>query len=473
MLKLKVLCLFIVICAMLIISACGRGGHEEDTIDNDNARDASSTVLNILIPDFYPRNPFNIAEATLNQELYKLNRAFELEINTFRYEETIHQIARMEAMMMAGESYDLFLLDREHNLWRFAQSGLVVDIYERIDNCRHTNREDFLTNALNAFTINEGLYAFPMRLTFDYIAINSALPQEFISTFFNMNSITNIEVMSMYLELNKNYYDDFNSLIISNSVSNFFSDDIKARALNDFVNLNEGVSFLNGSGFVSFLDTLRQVQEIQGFPTERFISSTGLSSRQVRQRESRRYMFIDDQFSQNSLFVFFEPINPYFLHHIPLANEAGELYISRFNSPSAFSIAATGNESLAWDFLRHLIAPLVVVNYDYRPHSMAITIPVKRSYIESHFSALIYHNDLDDRFSPNFVGMGKYDDEREERIQQAWERFVAFSEMPVATIPLVPIGIIEEDLSLFMDGVITAEDAALRMHNRVSLWLIE
>jgi len=458
---------------MLIVSACGCGGHEDDITDNDNAGDAPSTVLSILIPAEYPRSPFNIAEATLNQELYELGRAFELEISTFRYEDTAHQIARLEAMMMAGESYDLFLLNRGHNLWRFAQSGLVADIYELIDNCRHTNREDFLNNALNAFTINEGLYAFPLRLTFDHIAINSTLPQEFISRFYNMDTITNTEAMSMYLELLNNYFDDFGLLNISNTVSNFFAEDILARALNDFVNLSEGISFLNSSGFVTFLDRLRQVQEVQGFPTVRFVSTTGFSGRRVRQQESRQYMFIDDQMLQNSLYIFFEP-NPnhlYFLHHIPLSNEAGEIYINRFWGARAFSIASTGNESLAWDFLRHLIESFAVVDNNYLSHNLTMSIPIKRSHLESHFMSMLYHSRY--RLSLSFVGMDEYDDERDKRIQQAWERFVAFSEMPVATIPLVPIDIVEDDLSLFMDGIISAEDAALRMHNRISLWLIE
>jgi len=185
-------------------------------------------------------------------------------------------------------------------------------------------------------------------------------------------------------------------------------------------------------------------------------------------------MFSSDYVFMNSIFAYFEPSHPYFLHHIPLVNHYGELYLSGFKRPYAFSITATGNAALSWDFLRHLIAPMVVTTNYYQPRGWhSLTIPIKRSYFESNFLSTIYRSSRLNWISPYFEGMSEGDEGRGKRIQRALDIHTAFSEMPVATIPLVPISIIEEDLSLFMDGIITAEDATLRMHNRVSLWLIE
>jgi len=448
--------------------------------------DSTVEVLSILIPrnDMYNHaHFFSIAENTLNQELYEFNRMFELEIHTVSRQDEINQQMRMEVMMMAGESYDLFLLTPQHNLWRLSQSGFIEDIYALIDNCRHTSREDFLTNVLNAFTINERLYAFPMRFSFNHLAINSLLPQDLITRFNEKDVISQSELLAMYIDLQNKDIDEFNLLTIADPKALLYADYLLAKALTDFVNPNTRVSNLNSDEFVSFLTRLQQVEEIRGFPAERdfmaFEFSAGwLVTSGRRMRQMRQRMFISDSAALDSFHIFFEHNIQCFLNHKPVSNNDGELHIRLtsgygFFSPFAFSIAATGNGSLAWDFLRHLIAPVSVSTNYYQPRRDGdlSQIPIKRSYLESNFLAVLYHHSY--MIAETFVGMGEEDEERDTRIQQALERLKAFSEMPVATIPLVPISIIEEDLSLFMDGIITAEDAALRMHNRVSLWLIE
>jgi len=213
------------------------------------------------------------------------------------------------------------------------------------------------------------------------------------------------------------------------------------------------------------------VNTAQGFLVD-LVANVAFSNRRERERESWRYMFVCDNLDENSLYVFFEPSIPHFLYHIPLTNNDGELYVNRYMPMSAKIISSSGNETLAWDFLRHLIAPATILNDDHRTWAMGnISIPIKRSYLEASFLAqLDYSSSWLFRY---FVGMREAGAERDAHIQQALDRLIALTEMPVATIPLVPMSIIEDDLSLLLDGVITAEDAALRMHNRISLWLIE
>jgi len=457
-----------------VISACGRDGREDNAPHDDYTESVAIETLSILLGDsFYSSHQLDINEAVavLNQELYQFSREVQLDVSTFSHAETDIKITRLEALMMAGESYDMFVLMPQLNLWRYSQSRFIVDIYTLIDSCQYTSREDFFTNALNAFTINEGLYAFPMNFSFHSIAVNTGLPSEFINRFNNLDIITQAELIGMFIDLQNEDTDKFNSLSIVNPLSGLFPDNILARAVTGFTDFNERASHLNSGGFASFLDSLGQVQYMRGFPVENFIS-WGFSYPRVRQLESIQYMFICDNIMLNSLFALFEPREQLFSHHIPLSNGNGELYLYGWGVPQAFIVAATGNEKLTWDFLRHLIAHIAVTTHYclFPSRTQNMRIPIKRSYFESHFRAVFYHQS--DTLYEFFIGMQE-NDEREERIQQAIERLAAISEMPVATIPLVPISIIEEDLSLFMDGAITAEDAALRMHNRVNLWLIE
>jgi len=460
--------MLIVLSLIFAISACGRGEDNEDS--GEPKREPVIEVLSILIPDGLFQDPLHIAERTLNEELYDHGISLELEINTFPLGDIQSQISRIETLMMAGRMYDIFPMLPQLNFWRYSQSGFIVDIYPLIDACMHTNREDFFTNAFNIFTINDGLHAFPLQFSFHQFAINATLPQEFINMFSTMDTISHAELMYIYLDLQQIDNHDFNSLAIANFTSGLFPNHILELGVNDFIGFNERVSHLNSNGFIAFLDNIKRVNTMQGFDIIAYW--TDFSDRRERVRESLQFMFICDNFLRNSLYVFFEPSVSYFLHHIPLTDNYGELHVNRYMPISAYAISSSGNESLAWDFLRHLIAPATIFNDDHRAWAMGnISIPIKRSYLEASFLAQL---DLSSRWlSRYFIGMRETSAERDERIQQALDRLMALAEMPVATIPLVPISIIEDDLSLLLDGVITAEDAALRMHNRISLWLIE
>jgi len=255
--------LLIAVCAIIILSACGRDRSDNHTPNGDYAESAAVEVLSILIPGTisnsfeYPFSVshyhFRIAEETLNQELYELNREFKLDITTFTWQNIDDLLTRMEVMMMAGEMYDIFFLMPQQNLWRYSQNGFLADIYTLIDNCNHTNRDDFFINALNAFTINDGLYAFPLGFNFEYIAISAEMPQEFIDRFYKMDTITPTELMLMYIDLLNRYPNDFNSFFVArNPYAFFYPDFVLERALSDFVNINELVSNLNSGRFVDF-----------------------------------------------------------------------------------------------------------------------------------------------------------------------------------------------------------------------------
>jgi len=469
--------LLIVICAIIFLSACGRNRVDDYTPNGYYEEDATLEVLSILIPDVtYGMHRFRTAEATLNQELYELNREFELEIVTFPWHDFDNQMARLAVMMMTGEMYDIFYLMPQHRLWHFSQSGFLADIYTLIDDCTHTNRENFFTNALDAFTIYDELYAFPLHFKFEYIAISAEMPQEFISRFYDMDTITPTEMMLMYIDLQNKYPYDFETFFVARNPLSIFSDLVFERIWGDFVNINERTSNINSNEFVALLDSIRHVHDMRGFSTgwHGRTQTPGFCPLANIRLASIQYMFNSYSTLLNPIFAYFEPTNQSFLHHIPLSNAHGELYLSMSNHyrPYVFSVVSTGNEELSWRLLRHLIAPMVVESiyrYPMRPHT--ISFPIKRSHLESNFLWTIYHASY--WMPQRFVGMGEEDECREERIQRALDIHTAFSEAPIATIPLVPISIIEEDLGLFMDGVITAEEAALRMHNRVSLWLIE
>ena len=53
------------------------------------------------------------------------------------------------------------------------------------------------------------------------------------------------------------------------------------------------------------------------------------------------------------------------------------------------------------------------------------------------------------------------------------ETILAWAEMPMAPVPKFTFDFLQQDIEQFLHGILTPQEAAQRMHNRVALWLIE
>ena len=491
------------IAILLIISSCGREGadepdsHAEESPNiteesysnyNDKATHAAEPyqdvfynmpahVLSILVPDYlmHPAmgTPFRRAEESMRQMWAETGQRFELDVTTMAFDSFSYMITRLEVMMMAGDAFDMFyVIPGLHNIWRYSQAGFLADIYALMDESPNTSREDFFTNVLDAYAIDGGLYVFPLNFSLQYFAINATLPQEFIDRFIKKNTVSYAELMLMYLDLQREFGDEYGHLLISCNVGAMYSTGVLVRKISDFIDLNTRVSYLNDNSFADILANIQHVQAIGGFGIDRGVAFAGpIPDRRRRRIDSEQFIFISDSLTRHPFYVFFEPNAQYFSHHIPLANHEGGLLLNPLQQIApAFAIYSDGESALAWEFMQHLIPVMTMIVPENINRTMAI--PIKQAYLVPHFSALFeeYADLLHDHF--NFLGM-QDGNEREDSIHHAMERLWAFAQMPIASMPWVPAGMFEDDLDQLLRGLITPRDAAVRMHNRMALWLIE
>ena len=474
---------------LLLFSSCGR--NRSDSANEGESASSSGTyqdtygmptqTLRILIPDLFldfifMGNTFARAEESMNRMMAESGQRFKLDITTLPSHD-LHKrdsfVAgmRQDVMMMAGDFYDLFWVDFDiHNIWRYSQAGFLTDIYTLMDESPNTSRDDFFTNVLDAHTISGGLYVFPLTFSFQYFGINAMLPQRLIDAFAEKDTISHVELMSMYLDLQYMYLDDFGHLQMS---CNMYGDTLPVgmirRQISDFIDLNTRVSRLNDNGFIDSLEYIQRVQEAGGFGQVNFFRYS-FPPRRRRRHESAHFAFISDTFGIHPFFAFFQPNqHQYFLQHIPTVNHEGALQLSRRETSCTFAFFAGGDGALAWEFLQHLTLMMTADNPVFA--NMRFAIPIKPRYFHTHFTALF--NKYADFLSSNFQGMEYWSIERENNIRQAMERLWDLAHMPIAPISMVHIGMFEEDIDQLMRGLITPRDAAVRMHNRMTLWLIE
>ena len=399
------------------------------------------------------------------------------------WENTAARIARLSTELMAGQGPDIFLNEDGLNLRAFARSGFLADMYTLMDNDPSTGREDFFTNALSAFEYDGGLYMFPVSFAFNHVGINAEIPQNQINNFSQSSTVTVPQLLEIYLNLRGT---EFAHLIPGVSWSIGTLHGLIDVGIGDFVNFETRTAQLTDAGFISYLNMLINV-----FDELDFIASTWMTSAPtesyMRDRATEQIFEMGEN-SFTPVSAFFTRENPHFINYRLLADNQGRLLIDSSGRSSVwanFSITASGQPDLAWEFIQYLIPayskPVGQATVEPRwgaPSSwgsQSIATPILRSLAEEHlqtaFELVAGYPDI------GFSGLDTLA-ERDAQIRAAINRILAYNEMPMALIsPMIPIEVYagpeSVNLENFEAGAITAEAFAQQVHNSITLWLME
>jgi hypothetical protein len=430
------------------------------------------------------------AEAALNAERAARGEAERVRVipQTISVEDIEHQWARMPAILMAGQGPDIFWLSWQP-YWHYAVSGYLADIYPLIDRCPYASRGDFYTNALKPFEAAGGLYAFPMNYGVNYIAVNDSLPRHLIDRFAQKSTVSIPDLMDIYLELKRGYGGDYGHLHFANGpISD--AEALVTMMLNDFINFDTRTANLTDNRFVAFLHNLTEVFEgvMPGDVPVRF--PMDFNNSQHEEIMAQRVVFYVPEIRGS-------PITPYiprgvsrFAHHKPLANTRGQLMLN-VAFGDTFCVTSAGNPELAWAFLRHLTHAMTLPDPNVQYHTADgytymlnfgaahFETPIIRELFKPHLrnsfaNFFNQYNSLDGWVTRDiFVGMN---DEtlRGDALERVASGLAARNEMEMTlSVPYLPSHFFKDPLDQLLRGVITPEVAAQRMHNSISLWLME
>jgi hypothetical protein len=374
----------------------------------------------------------------------------------------------------------MFLWSWWHPARAYARSGFLVDIYTLIDECQHTSRDDFFTQALTAYEMDGGLYLFPLSFGFKYISINANLPQSAIDRFTQLSAISMRQLFELYHEIIAEYGNEFGHL-------NFLQDMdmiiMRSGILNGFVDFDTRASNLMDEDFISLLEHWAPLDPWDDIGFFTMIITHPANSIARLQDLAGNYMFMVDTASLNPSYAFLTPAEVHFKHHIPLTDEAGRLLIN--NSPGVYNpnwatvcITTVGDSALAWEFTRYLIAtysqPAHMVEGRWGHNSFAS--PILRSLYERHISRALESFAMPSGPAARRVWRvaAQEPDELMREINNVLPRLAAYNEMPLVLMDaLIPYSLHNYTLNYLSLGLITAADAAQQLHNSITLWLME
>jgi hypothetical protein len=467
---------------------------------------------------------------------------FHVEIDYYRWNDLAGvdaRSARFLTELMAGMGHDMFIFDPiVHNIHTLSNSGLLQNIYTLIDADPNTSLDEFFTQALKAFEINNGLYVFPTSFGMNYVRINAGIPQQFQDRFAQNPSITLVEMMELYLDLLDSYENEFGHLLFDDGagitgIAHF--NNALQTVMGEFIDFNAGIANLTDPRFIETLELMgvvyaksntqhrRQTVPALGYGGWTWVRDSicanwnicmcdswcpcdwpcqgwfwGFIDRLHMEYLAQNYLFFAISMNLTQFEGFFTTTQPRgFVHHIPLADSRGRLLIDtpgNFRQVwSGICITSGADGELAWEFARHLNyayanptqGPTYVVvasRGDWGAQSLAS--PILRSvFRENTMQNFHYaHDKLGipntycpfDRFAlPAFEGFQSRSS-RTQQFEAAIDRIAVYNEQPMTMLwPMIPPRLVQDPLDQFLRGLITAEIAAQRMQNSVSLWLIE
>jgi len=429
------------------------------------------------------------AALALNQQWRDEDRPyiFNIEIEDHSwidFEDFGGRLVRLSTELMAGQGPDMFLF-AHHDLHVLANSGFLQDFYTLMDICPNTSRDEFFTQPLQAFEVNNSLYLLPVSFGFDYISINANLPQEFIDRFTQKSHINLTEMMAFYLDLMDAHGDEFGDLIFHTGGIITQSHSVLQSAMGSFVDFNNRTANLTDPSFVQTLELMAIVYEDWELDMTWGID---VATPAFLRERAEEYVFFAISSGVANFDAFFTPETPIFHHHIPLTDSSGRLTL---NPPgdhgqvwSGLMVTTLADGELAWEFARHLIhayanpvgmaalEPVFGSRNTWGQNSLAT--PIERALFRDH--AMLTFEDMWNRHYMNFQNFIGFDDdaERLRQFEAAIDRIAAYNEQPMAMfMPGLPFGLISDHFDQFQRGLITAETAAQRMNNAITLWLLE
>ena len=360
-------------------------------------------------------------------------------------------------------------------LLSYASMGMIADIWDLIDNDPRFCRSYLYENVLEAFEINGKLVAMPMLFTVPLVGVNVLLPESIVERFSKYSYITIAQLSDIYNDLMSEFH-EFRHLYMLDTTTTESTVLLELANYIDFTNME--LNFDRAS-FARFLEN----------STSAFgaISTLSLAMPNEARQDYMTHVvaFSMKQFSLNKALALLETNPSFFVNHIPIANDDGRLIIrstwsGQFeHDASTFAISAGGNQELAWEFLKELMKFFAFDMWGDLFGMRTLSTSTYRPIFEYRSQTIlrdILNRDMDRTFTwptvaTNLIVLS--DEEAYYAAAEASQKLAEINERAMTIPPFIPSRLFMEDVEMFMHGLITADEAAQRIYNRLTIWILE
>ena len=456
----------------VILVACAGQNTESSDLPPDVSHDSEIVELieqneNIVEPTTLTISTF-WNDSRLNAEIEKFKEihknveiivdVYEADFMTMDFEKYATQVS---VGLMSGTAGDIIMpmwIIPNFNFMNYIDNGLLVDFYTLMENDPNFDPDDYLMNVFKAKEYKGGLYEFPIGFEYKHIAANSHFSEELVYMLNEVDSVTYDDLFEIYKNL-----DNAEGFYFARSFN------ITAAILE---NLYKFIDFENKTCKFDTAEFVQFITDALAFTNPDEVENTGMgsSSNMIPADEilenSKSYLFQLFTDSNYHYFLDYEWNNP-FPNLKPLADSDGRLSIT----PSQlYAIPASSqNQELAWEFIKFLTSEDAdVINY-------LSSFPVRKDlfidfadHVINHYMILAHTRNI------KGIPLPSADKDEPERLA-ALAYFEELSTKPKYTLRMTKeiADIIKDEMNMFRNSVITAEQAGENLQQKISLILME
>jgi len=362
---------------------------------------------------------------------------------------------RINLEIMSGQA-DI-LIDSHVISWQSrAAQNAFTDWYPVITSDPRFCHTQFFTRIFDAIKINGNgnMLAFPISFSYHTVAANNSTP-DMADVFSSYSSICFSQMISLHDVYSTNNY--------FNLASFFDTFEAVIHSIHMFLDINTGHVDFNNREFIQLISRAREIAG--NHRDQQIVSPVGLM-RHDEQRMSRSYSFY---VAAAHVLRYIFPHDGEFLFsgHIPLVNYNQELLV---NIQCGFLLNQTATpvqRAIAWDFIYFFIQPenqrglIPIIQASYKP----------LFFDQSRQFATDIQNQLQVMDGITFNEISAAD-----AVEYVIQQLYTIADMPMR-LSRVDYAVISRSINIilndFHDGIITAEQAAADIQNRVSLLIME
>jgi hypothetical protein len=374
---------------------------------------------------------------------------------------------------MAGSGSDIMEATGLRDI-KIYESGYLADFYALMKSDPNFNEDDYYMNVFAGLAHQNKLFLFPGSFRYEVAGINSTVSAALTNSFTQCDTITYRQMLDIYRGLADNsglylsYYIDALTAINNNLMS--------------FVDFDNKTCSFNSAYFIEFIKDLKSATNPQKVAAGELGRYRLEEYSRIEQKEyALQYLFMPADitlFLRDSTQILTEDSKlhpvfyPYaekevFTHFVPITDDSNRL---AFLPAQSFCInAASPNKELAWEFIKFMSTPECYPGLGNK----LLLFPVHKNFFKSHVSAKLT------QYVDSRQNAAATDEETRQIVQRVMTLLEGYNEMPMKYQAFFSTGggpaydIMEETMVNFYNGVITAEQAASKLQDKISLYLME
>lgn len=262
---------------------------------------------------------------------------------------------RIAIDLLSGTSTDLIdlsALDINHK----AQSGLLLNLYDFMDNDPDFNKSDYYTNIFEAMEYEGGLYAMPLSFHYDMMYISKPLAEKIDLDYESYKGISYGEMIDIYEKVKNTHPSPDEFYLMPGIVKNSFFDYESV----DFFDIETGDANFDSEEFIQHLKLTKKLNTVYHPDTQEWdFTRVSVGNEDFLKEDFMFAEFTSNTIDMAKMMIEFQNTKD----PIPLLSSEGKAPFSNLLGTYAISNNCK-NRELAWEFLKYCISAKDISDFE-------------------------------------------------------------------------------------------------------------